>query len=120
LIKEKNIHQISKFKDFLSISALCNTDINKLAKKILEIIPNSNTNEQLNQLNKISLIIIGAPNSGKSTLMNSLLNADRSLTSTIAGTTKEPVIDYIKLKDINFQLIDTAGIYNGKEIQNYL
>ena len=54
--------------------------------------------------------IIGKPNSGKSTLINTLLNEDRMITSDIAGTTLDAIEIPFTFKDNNFILFDTAGI----------
>lgn len=58
----------------------------------------------------IRLAIIGAPNSGKSTLFNSLLGADRSIVSEIAGTTRDVVTEGFQVNGLMFRLADTAGI----------
>ncbi len=54
--------------------------------------------------------IIGAPNVGKSTLLNALLKDDRAIVSDIQGTTRDLIEDTIQLDDITFRFIDTAGI----------
>ncbi|NQX93058.1 MAG: tRNA uridine-5-carboxymethylaminomethyl(34) synthesis GTPase MnmE, partial [Flavobacteriales bacterium] len=60
--------------------------------------------------NGVSVAILGAPNRGKSTLLNSLLNEDRAIVSDIAGTTRDTVEESIVLEGIKFRFIDTAGI----------
>lgn len=66
------------------------------------------------------LLVFGPPNSGKSTLMNYLLQENRSLATSIAGTTQEPVISQWKWKEIDFQLVDTAGITKEQKIKESL
>jgi len=60
--------------------------------------------------NGISVAIIGKPNAGKSTLLNTLLNEDRAIVSEIAGTTRDTIEEVININGILFRLIDTAGI----------
>jgi len=60
--------------------------------------------------NGVSVAIIGKPNAGKSTLLNTLLNENRAIVSEIAGTTRDTVEEVINIDGILFRLIDTAGI----------
>ena len=60
--------------------------------------------------NGVPVAIIGAPNVGKSTLLNALLRDDRAIVSDIQGTTRDIIEDTITLHDITFRFIDTAGI----------
>lgn len=60
--------------------------------------------------NGVSVAIIGKPNAGKSTLLNSLLNENRAIVSEIPGTTRDTIEELINIDGIIFRLIDTAGI----------
>lgn len=60
--------------------------------------------------NGIPVAIIGAPNVGKSTLLNDLLKDDRAIVSDIQGTTRDLIEDTITLGGFLFRFIDTAGI----------
>lgn len=60
--------------------------------------------------NGISVAIIGAPNAGKSTLLNALLNEERAIVSDIAGTTRDTIEETLNINGVLFRLIDTAGI----------
>ena len=60
--------------------------------------------------NGIPVAIIGAPNVGKSTLLNALLGEDRAIVSDQQGTTRDAIEDTIQLGGITFRFIDTAGI----------
>ena len=60
--------------------------------------------------NGIPVAIVGAPNVGKSTLLNALLGEERAIVSEIQGTTRDAIEDTINLGGITFRFIDTAGI----------
>lgn len=65
--------------------------------------------------NGIPVTILGAPNVGKSTLLNALLNEDRAIVSEIAGTTRDTIEDDLIIHGIHFRFIDTAGIRATKD-----
>ena len=58
----------------------------------------------------VPIAIVGPPNVGKSTLLNCLLNEDKAIISSIAGTTRDSIEDEITLDSVCFRFIDTAGI----------
>ena len=58
----------------------------------------------------IKVAIIGRPNSGKSSLLNSILNEDRAIVTEIEGTTRDTIEEFVSIKGIPFKIIDTAGI----------
>jgi tRNA modification GTPase len=60
--------------------------------------------------NGVQVAIVGKPNAGKSTLLNTLLNENRAIVSEIAGTTRDTIEEIINIEGILFRLIDTAGI----------
>ena len=60
--------------------------------------------------NGIPVAIIGAPNVGKSTLLNALLGEQRAIVSDIQGTTRDTIEDTLIIDGILFRLIDTAGL----------
>ena len=58
----------------------------------------------------VPVAIVGATNTGKSTLLNALLGEDRAIVSPVAGTTRDTVEELFNIDGIAFRLIDTAGI----------
>ena len=60
--------------------------------------------------NGIPVAIVGAPNVGKSTLLNALIGEERAIVSDVQGTTRDAIEDTIQLGGITFRFIDTAGI----------
>lgn len=64
----------------------------------------------------IQLCLAGAPNVGKSSLMNALLGKEKAIVSPIAGTTRDLVEDDLRLNGLHFRLIDTAGIRETSEL----
>ncbi|MBL0057409.1 MAG: tRNA uridine-5-carboxymethylaminomethyl(34) synthesis GTPase MnmE [Chitinophagaceae bacterium] len=65
--------------------------------------------------NGVSVAIIGKPNAGKSTLLNTLLNEDRAIVSDIAGTTRDTIEEVINIDGILFRFIDTAGLRDNSQ-----
>ena len=76
---------------FLPISALKAINIDELLNKIADLITSPIAKPEVEK-EKLNVLIFGPPNSGKSTLMNYLLQENRSLVTPLAGTTQEPVI----------------------------
>ena len=67
--------------------------------------------------NGVQVAIVGKPNAGKSTLLNTLLNERRAIVSEIAGTTRDTIEEVVMIEGIQFRLIDTAGIRAHTEDQ---
>ncbi len=80
-------------------------EVNETVKKLLESFQLGNVIK-----NGVSVAIVGSPNAGKSTLLNTLLNENRAIVSEIAGTTRDTIEEIININGILFRLIDTAGI----------
>lgn len=64
----------------------------------------------------IKTVILGKPNVGKSSLLNALLNEEKAIVTPIAGTTRDLVEGWVRLKNIPLHLIDTAGIQASEDI----
>ena len=106
-------HEDLEFADrteLLTIATDINTRISRLAQSF----------ETGNALkNGIPVAIVGAPNVGKSTLLNALVGEERAIVSDIQGTTRDAIEDTIQLGGITFRFIDTAGIrHTDDKIEN--
>lgn len=89
---------------------LCDNIINELTT----IIKNYDNGKIIKE--GINTVILGKPNVGKSSLLNTLLNEDRAIVSDIAGTTRDTIKESINLNGITLNIIDTAGIREDKNI----
>jgi len=85
---------------------------NKLVEEIVIVLKRLMDSFALGNVlkNGIPVAIIGEPNVGKSTLLNTLLNEEKAIVSHIAGTTRDAIEDEITIQGINYRFIDTAGI----------
>ncbi|MCH9621859.1 MAG: tRNA modification GTPase MnmE [Chlamydiia bacterium] len=81
-------------------------------EKILKLLNSFTDGKKLFNGHKIA--IIGAPNAGKSSLLNALLEEDRAIVTEIAGTTRDTIEEEILIDNHTFKFIDTAGIHNSQ------
>ena len=97
-------HEELEFADRSELNALAHEIENKLAA----LLNSFRTGNAIRH--GIPVAIIGAPNVGKSTLLNALLGEQRAIVSDIQGTTRDTIEDTLILDGILFRLIDTAGM----------
>lgn len=64
----------------------------------------------------IDIAIVGAPNVGKSSLLNALLGNDRAIVSDVRGTTRDTLTESVFYKDIKFNFVDTAGLHETNDV----
>lgn len=100
--------------DPIGISALHGSggvgDLLEIVTKDFEIL------EEEEEDNRIKIAIVGRPNAGKSSIVNSLLNTDRVIVSDVSGTTRDSIDSYITYKDTEFIIVDTAGIRKKSKV----
>ena len=86
----------------------------ELSNKIQSVLETSKTGEIIQ--NGISILIVGKPNVGKSSLLNSLLARERAIVTDIPGTTRDTIEDSFVINGIKAKIIDTAGIHSTTDM----
>ncbi|MGC9326598.1 MAG: ribosome biogenesis GTPase Der [Candidatus Hinthialibacter sp.] len=94
---------------FFPVSALQGTGVGDLLDEIVQHLPEEAA-EWEEPIPIPGIALLGRPNVGKSTLLNSLCGADRSIVSPVPGTTRDPVDTEIEVNGKRYLLIDTAGV----------
>lgn len=95
------------FEEVFPVSSVGGYGTGDLLDRVVELLPKTET-ELASELPKIA--IVGQPNAGKSSLLNSLIGEERTIVSDIAGTTRDSIHTHYNLFDKEFILIDTAGL----------
>ncbi len=95
------------FNEILPISALRKRNVPLLLDKIIELLPSKKT---ATREADIRIAIVGRPNSGKSTLLNTFLGYDRAVVSDIPGTTRDSIDEDFNFQGRRIRIIDTAGL----------
>ena len=103
------------FEEVIGISGEHKTNLGDLLDAVVEKFDDKNTKEISEGL---SIAILGRPNAGKSSLLNKLLNIERSIVSDIAGTTRDTIDSALKYDGEMYTLIDTAGIRRKSKVED--
>jgi tRNA modification GTPase len=92
-------------------------DLKKLVNQLLSVITALVSSFDLGNVikNGVPTVIAGKPNTGKSTLLNALLNEEKAIVSDVAGTTRDFIEDEINLEGVVFRFIDTAGLRDTED-----
>ena len=100
----------------VALSAEHGLGVGDLLDEIVKNFPEDKLSQEIESSHKIC--IVGKPNAGKSTLINTLLGEERVIVSNVAGTTRDAIDTIFKYEDEDYVLIDTAGI--RRKNKNYI
>ena len=89
-------------------------DINNILSVLEKLLSTSDNGKIISE--GIKTVILGKPNAGKSSLMNTLLGEERAIVTDIAGTTRDTLEESMRLSDLQLNIIDTAGIRDTNDI----
>ena len=94
------------------------SELENLIRKVKEKVENLKESFKYGNAikNGVPVAIAGKPNSGKSSLLNTLLNEQKAIVSDIPGTTRDAIEDVIIINGIKYRFIDTAGLRKTKDI----
>ena len=91
-----------------SISAMSGSGTGELMDAIVKALPEDSKDDDYLDLPRIT--IVGRPNVGKSSITNAFLNEERNIVTPVAGTTRDSVLTRYNKYDLDFYLVDTAGL----------
>ncbi|HTM06663.1 MAG TPA: ribosome biogenesis GTPase Der [Patescibacteria group bacterium] len=116
----ERMHEFAQlgFAHSIPISSIHGTGIADVLETIVSLLPSSATMQEESPTCKV--VLLGKPNVGKSSLLNILVEEDRSIISDIPGTTREPIHERITFYQQDIILTDTAGVRKKNAIEDPL
>jgi GTP-binding protein len=120
-VREESSYEFFRlgFGEPIAISALNGIRIGDLLDLILARLPNEAPVEK-DQKEHLRLAIVGVPNAGKSSLVNTILGQDKLIVTDIPGTTRDSINTEIKYHGQSVTLVDTAGLRKKRNIDNQI
>jgi GTP-binding protein len=101
----------------LPVSAINGRGSGDLLDEVVNAIPQQVLAEEESESTRVQLAIVGRPNVGKSSLLNTLLREERSIVSPVAGTTRDSIDTYLEWEGQEITLVDTAGIRRPGKVE---
>ena len=103
------------FEEVIGISGEHKTNLGDLLDAVVEKFDDE---KEVEEEDSLKIALLGRPNAGKSSLVNKLLNEERSIVSDMAGTTRDAIDSSLKYDGDKFTLIDTAGIRRKSKVED--
>ena len=101
--------------DFFTLSAQNNRSVGDMLDGVIEKLPKKDfIDDRVKDC--VNLAIVGMPNVGKSSLMNELLQEEKSIVTSLAGTTRDSIDSFLRYHKQDIRLIDTAGLRKKSKI----
>lgn len=102
------------YDEIFPISAISGTGTGELLDRVVELLP-----EKEQEVGEVlpKIAFVGRPNVGKSSLVNALLNDERSIVTEIAGTTRDSINSKLNYKGKDYLLVDTAGLRKRTKVK---
>ena len=97
---------------------ILNQIISEVATPLEHLIRNADGGRMVRE--GVSVVIVGVPNVGKSSLLNTILQEERALVTAIPGTTRDTIEEHVDINGIPVRIVDTAGIRNSAELVEQL
>ncbi len=120
-LAQENIHEFDRlgFKPIIAISAQHGTGVQELLDTVVEKLAEA-PEGIVEEKPRFKVVILGKPNVGKSSLMNVLLQEQRSIVSDVPGTTREAIYESIEFNKETLELIDTPGVRRQRGVTEEL